>query len=246
MFHVTMVADMETYYANNGILDQALNIVCVRRDYPGVSYVAKIDPHAHMLDEPPLPAPETDQEMTGYVSEEREFDMLGFGAKHEGAAEYYILAAFAKWISDPVALTIENQKHSLPAVKTSMAPPPAKDVAARLPEPPPHRNVLARIVGEKEPSIDGSLRVAKRQPRFPMDPPPPAFVTIVAVRLVPTGGVFAHSLELKPVTKGNELVAQFSIPLKTIVPKLEPGPYRILVFSADEKAAPMDIVIPKQ
>ena len=39
--HVAMVADMPTYYANNGILDNALEVVLVRRDAPGVRLLAK-------------------------------------------------------------------------------------------------------------------------------------------------------------------------------------------------------------
>ena len=55
--HVAMVADMPTYYANNGILDNALEVVLVRRDAAGVRLLAKVDPHAIMLEDTPLPPP---------------------------------------------------------------------------------------------------------------------------------------------------------------------------------------------
>src|SRR4026207_806078 len=134
---VAMVADMPTYYANNGILDNALEGVLVRRDAPGVRFMMKIDPHAIMLADTPLPAPADSRHLQGAVTEERTLDLLGYGAAHPGAAAYHLFAAFSQWVSDSQPLVVEHDvRHpSAPASPLPDVPLPPPPVAPRAPGP---------------------------------------------------------------------------------------------------------------
>lgn len=240
---VTMVADLPTYYANNGILDRALTLICVRRDLPGVGFIALLDPHVIMLPESPLSPPAGDAGAGGYITEKREFDMLAYGGAHAGAAQYYVLAAFAQWVSEPVSLVVEDRRRRRPA--GDLWPAPALSAAAAaLPLPASGPALQVQLSGPPAPGVDGVVREADRPPRSEDDAQPPLFVTTVAVCLTRTGGAFAASHVLQPEPEPGARRARFSIPLRSLSPRLEPGRYRVLVFAGDQRAQPLDCVVP--
>jgi hypothetical protein len=242
---VTMVASMPVYYANDGILDKALNVVLVRRDAPGVRFLAKIDPQALMLPDPPLPPPRVDpMKDPSVVREERTLDPLQYGVTHEGAADYHVFATFANWLTEPEPLTVQHLRCSLPVGPHGHAPSPAPNMQGALPPVPSRRGVVARMSTQGGLRVEGALRTALPSPRFQGEPVSPPFVTLVAIRLAPTGGVAAGSFVVDAREEGPDRVAQFSIPLAQLGTWLQPGTYHVLVFSGDERAAPLSVTIP--
>jgi hypothetical protein len=242
---VTMVANMVVYHANDGILDKALNVVLVRRDGPGVRFLAKIDPQALMLPDRPLPPPRVDPAQDpSRVLEERTLDPLQYGVPHEGAADYHVFATFAHWITEPEPLSIQHARCSLPVDPHGRAPGLSPDQERALPPIPALRSVVARPSTEGDLRIEGAFRTALPHPRFQGEPTPPAFVTLVAVRLAATGGVAAGSFVVDAREEGPDRVARFSIPLTQLGTWLQPGAYQVLVFSGDERAAPLTVNIP--
>ena len=84
-FGVRMEADAATHQAVNGLLDRALEVVLVRRDAPGVRFLTKTDPGGLFLPDPVAPPPLPGMSATARVIEEREFDLLDHGRRHDGA-----------------------------------------------------------------------------------------------------------------------------------------------------------------
>ncbi len=238
----TMVADMKTYSANNGLLDKALDVVLVRRDAPGLRVIAKIDPKVWMRPETLLPpsTPGINLNNAGFIKEERQLDVLGFGATHEGAADYFVLSSFAGWVTQPVPLLVEDKSHSLAAGHTLIAPLLTSDVKKIIPQPPASRGVLFQIKEGPVTRIEGGLRVAVQSSKFPGEKPSAPFVTIVAVRLAPKGGISTGSFLVDADTEGGEYIAQFSIPVTLLTAQPNPGKYLVFVFSSDECAKPLN------
>ncbi len=244
--HATMVADMQTFNANNGILDKALDIALVRRDAPGLQFVAKLDPHVWMEPETPLPPPPpgTDLDNAGFIQEEREFDVLDFGAEHDGAADYYVLASFAGWISQPAPLDVENESHSLVASEAMPAPPLTSDEKITVPSPPDIPGIVVQINEGGLTRIEGGLRLPIKPAKFPDEEASEPFVTIIAVRLAPNGGMSGGSFFVDADFEGMDHVAQFLVPLSFLSPKPDTGNYRVFVFSGDEYAEPLEVEVP--
>jgi hypothetical protein len=243
---VTMIADMQTHYANNGILDKALNVLLVRRDAPGLRLVAKLDPHVIMLPDSPMPPPPpgTDFSRGGFIKEERELDVTGFGGRHDGTADYFVLASFASWISQPMPLSIETNYRRLPAGDAaSLAALPSNE-REKIPSPPSIRGLMARIKTEPELRVEGSLRMAIRPMRFEDDFEFFPFVSIIAAHLVPNGGISTGSFLLDPQKENADFVGQFSIPLNLLAPPPTPGKYQLLVFAGNEYSKPLDFLMP--
>ena len=239
--HVTMVADMPTYYANHGILDDALQIVLVRRDGPGVRLLYKIDPDALMLAPTPL-QPRSDPELdSSRVREQHTYDPKDFDVPHDGAGKYFVFASFATWRTDPEPLTVRHPRHSLPFEPCPRAPVIEAALQATLPPVPIQRDIIARV-HEHRPLIEGSFRAQIERSMYRDDPTPPPFVTIVAVRLAATGGAIARSFIVDAATEGPDYAGQFAIPLAMVGP-LEPGTYDVLVFAGHEQAPPLAVTI---
>ncbi len=242
---VTMVADMQAYTANNGILDTALDLALIRRDGPGLKFISKLDPNVWMEPETPLPPapPGTDPDNAGFINETREFDVLDYGAEHDGAAEYYVLASFAGWISQVAPLAVEDKSHSLPPGDALPAPPLTFEEKVRIIDPPDTPGMAVQI-SDGETHIEGGLRVIKKTPKFPGEQAADPFVTIIIVRLAPAGGMWGGSFSVDFDIKGKDSIAQFSIPFAAVSLHLEPGKYCVFVFSGDESADPLDFQVP--
>ncbi|MGR8931676.1 MAG: hypothetical protein ACU836_13625 [Gammaproteobacteria bacterium] len=241
-----MLADMPTYYANNGILDNALQVILVRRDAPGVGFLAKQDPRGLFYEDDPLPMPSNPEDLQGFIREQRRFELLDYGLEHDGAASYYVFASFARWISEISPLEVIHPQHSLAAQSAELLPPLSPSIQRNIPAPPPQQGVWAHCVGQGDAMrIEGMLRTAKRKPRFLHEVPSPLFISIVAVNLEMKGGASAGSflLDAQQDSHGNH-TAVFSIALSQLAPKLNAGPTRFMVFCGDLKANPVDVHIP--
>lgn len=236
---VAMVADMSTYYANNGIIDNALEVVLVRRDAPGVRLLAKIDPHAIMLPDAPLPPPTSKRDLEGAVAEERTLDLLDYGAQHPGAAAYHVFAAFSRWVSDPQPLVVEHTARHPGA--------PARPLPDDVPRPPirtaPHSLALElRVVkGHGGPFFEGGARWALQPGN---DAPPINHLTLVIAQLAPQGGVSTFCCELDPQLDAGTWAAVFSIPVTKFEPAPKPGPARLLAFCGTHYSRTGDVVLP--
>ncbi len=128
-FHVALAADPAVHRANNGILDRALEVVLVRRDAPGVRYLAKDDPHALMLpdsvmppDAPPLP-PGCESMDPGTFEATLDLALVDGERTHEGSARYYVLASFADAWADPRPLFVDHRRGPLPSPRVPSPPP---------------------------------------------------------------------------------------------------------------------------
>jgi hypothetical protein len=241
-----MIADMETYYANRGNLDKALNVIMVRRDAPGGRCVAKFDPHALMQPDSPMPPPPpgTDLAHGGLIKEERVLDVLGYGARHEGNAEYYVLASFARWLTDPQPLVFEGNSKRLPAGDANSLPSLRSELRKAIPAPPVQSGIAARFKKRPLPSVEGGIRVKMRRGKVQDKQDLNSFLTIIAVHLTPTGGISTGSFLLKGRREGESLAAQFSIPLSLLSPQPQSGNYRLLLFAGDEFSSPVDAQLP--
>lgn len=245
LVQVLMVADLPTHLANKGIPDTALDIVMVRRDGPGVGLVSTLDPSAIMLPDEPLPPPPpgTDLENAGFISESRTFDILGFDAEHDGAADYFVFASFAGRLSSLHTLSIIHPSHRLPDSDFPQAPGVPFDTGETPVPPPIAPGVVARLSNGEEMKVDGALRIERSASPFSDTEFPPAFVTVLAVRVDANGGVSGASFTVPAEVDGNEYVGAFSIPLSRLAPELEPGNYFLLVFSGNHQAKHINVVI---
>lgn len=243
---VRMEADLSVYHANNGILDRALEVVLVRRDMPGIGFMAKTDPDILFVPEPPLDRT-TDANTLTQVSEERRFSLLDHGARHDGAARYFVFGSFAGAVSPVYPMEVRHASHS---VGPGDARPVSRQTPAllqALPPPPPERGIRARQSKAHPGRIEGILRTPFRMPLMRGDAAPPPYVTIAAVRLDAHGGVSAASFLLDPKTDGVDFVARFSFALADLAPPLADRPpcaLRIMVFSGDYQAPAFQIDAP--
>lgn len=240
---VTMTADALVYYSNNGILDRALQVVLVRRDAAGVGFLAKTDPRALLLPEAPLPVPPDVASLKGMVREQREFRLTDYGASHDGAASYFVLATFARWAGEPLPMEIDHVERSVGAGEALPVPPRTPGTERLFASRPRAQGVWAGIVDGPPQRIDGALRVPFRLPRFRGGVASGPSVTVVAWQPGNEGRTAALSLQLEPRSEGTDYVAAFSIPLERLAPRLAPGPARAWVFSGDHRCAPFDFEV---
>lgn len=240
---VTMCADMAIYYANNGIIDRALQVVLVRRDAPGVGMLAKTDPKALWLPEPPLHAPPGVQDLPGEVSEHREFRLDDYDVRHDGAARYFVLGTFARWAAGPLPMEIAHPGRSVGAGDAGPAPPRTPRTERLFASRPLAPGVFAAAVQGPPQRIDGALRVPFSLPRFRGDAAHGPWVTVVVWQPSASGPVAALSQRLEPRTEGTDHVAAFSIEVERLAPRLDPGRARAWVFSGDHVGAPIDFEV---
>jgi hypothetical protein len=239
---VTVDADARAYWDNQGVLDEALQILLVRRDRPGLLSVAKIDPGAMTLPAPPLPGRPSEKDLsrdTSRVSQVKVYDVLAYGREHRGAAEYFVLAAFADAWAGPARLKVVD-----PA--GPMAPEQREADLIEAPpwkEPIPATHGLAVRIGELagHPAVFGTFRTsATRSERG--EP----FVTIVLARLCPKGGTLQRQFRLTSARDRNDVWGGFAVPLSALdsINPLPLGRYALFTFVGDESAAVNVVQIP--
>lgn len=240
---VTMCADMATYYATNGIIDRALQVVLVRRDAPGVGFMAKTDPKALWLPEPPLHTPADVNSLPGQVSEQREFRLTDYDARHDGAASYFVLGTFALWASEPQPMEIDHPDRSVGAGDAWPAPQRTPLTERLFASRPRSRGIWAGAVDGPPQRIDGAMRVPFKLPRFRGDVAFGPWVTVLVWQPSTTGLVAALSQQLEPRSEGMDHVAAFSVDVGRLAPRLAPGRARAWVFSGDHISAPIDFEV---
>jgi hypothetical protein len=236
---VTLDADARTYWDNQGILDQALSIVLVRRDRPGLMAVAKVDPSAMMMPPSPLPGRPSDEALardSARVTEQKSYDVLAYGRQHPGAADYFVVAAFADAWAGPVRLRVTDPSSSHgPTPDVSGLVAAAAQAEAQNPAIPSSPAVVVRL-GEHggKAAIVGGFRA-------PSDKLPNPFITLLLANLRPTGGTLVRQFRL-PVRQDNtDLVGGFAVPLSALdTPNPAPaaGRYALFAFVGDQAAAP--------
>ena len=240
-------ADPELHRALDGALDQALDVVLVRRDLPGVRFVTTFDPRALDVTIPPLPPGAPPQPTPGAVSpgvfrEDRTFDLHDHGAAHLGSADYYVFAAFATAYTDPRPMRVEHPSVVLPGWSFQELP-EARETSDTMVMPPATHAVMASYrLDDAGPRVVGAIRCQARA--VVGSTPSPPFLTVVVIHRRPHGGVSAASFVAPPYLRDGDHVGMFSIPLAAVLPEDRPGPCRILVFCGDELSAPLDAVLP--
>lgn len=240
-FGVRMEADAATHQAVNGLLDRALEVVLVRRDAPGVRFLTKTDPGGLFLPDPVAPPPLPGMSATARVIEEREFDLLDHGRRHDGAATYFAFACFADAISDARAIEVVHGRTQLPPGDAPPLAPLAPSHAQALIALLPHRpGLVARLVARDGLRLEGSVTCAPPANRFGLPPPRTGFVTVVAIHRGPRGGVSARSFQLASPFHDGWATDAFSLPIAELFPELT-APAQLLVFSGDLAPARLDL-----
>jgi hypothetical protein len=244
LVHVTMVADMAIYNANNGILDKAMEVVMVRRDAPGILKIAKLDPHAIMQPDIPLPPPVPGKEPSGFIKEERILDILAYGgAGAQGAADYFVVGVFAGSLSDPHQTSIDDTYRRPPAVDVKIAPPSAADTGKSLLSAIPDHGIVSQPKERPVAGVEGAFLIRQPTGILAGEKPPTAFVTIVAARRDPHGGVSCGTFLVDTTDDQLNRTGHFFIPFKMLTPEPPPGRYRILVFAGDYQAASFEMEV---
>jgi hypothetical protein len=244
---VTLDANARTYWDNQGILDQALSIVLVRRDRPGLMTVAKVDPSAMVMPPSPLPDRPSDEALArdgARVTEQKSYDVLAYGRQHPGAADYFVVATFADAWAGPVRLGVTDPSGPLaptPDVSGLAAATAQAQGQAENPAIPSSPAVVTRL-GEQggKPAIVGGFRV-------PADKGPDPFVTLLLANLRTTGGTLVRQFRLPARQDNADLVGGFAVPLSALdTPNPSPaaGRYVLFAFVGDQAAVPTIVDLP--
>jgi hypothetical protein len=196
-----------------------------------------VDPYLHMLPSPPRPGRPSERkldESSESITRKEAADLLGYGRKHGGSAEYFVLAAFSDSWHGPGRMRFTDP--SGPREPDTLEPIPASDWS----EPPPTgRGVVARLVWlNGKVAVVGGFRVAAA----PVDSQPP-FLSIVLARLRSTGGVVTGQVGLPARREQDEVLGSFKVfvqDLRLARGELEPGKYALFAFVGAE-AAPVHV-----
>jgi hypothetical protein len=230
---ITMTADMETYRRTDGILDDALTVIAVRRDRPAVRMVAKLDPRALMM--PNTPLPPMDPSIGGRISEQRVLDLNGFGLSHPGQAEYFIVAGFADAVSEVQRLRITHQDAILPAPPCATLARAEQALRNRYAAP-GRQGLQVDVSTGALPAVAGVLR----QPAARGAP----FLCIIALPRSSMHEASAAVFQLPAERSGEDNLAWFQVPLSRLVPAPTSGRWTVLVFAGDERSGAIDVLIP--
>lgn len=236
---IEMGADVRTYWDNDGILDKALSVAIVRRDAPGLRFLEKIDPHALMLPDEPLPGRPSDVELDadpGMVCETKQLDAHA-GHSAAGAGEYFVTAAFSKWWGGLRSLRVEDPTGSvLPGSLLTQGPGdrPWPTEAPASPRTPQirlgrHNRQALLYVPIQTPATDPGVTAA-RGPHTTSA----RWLTLLGFNLGTRGGACGglFALEADLHTSANQ--HEVAIPLSTLAPRAEPGRWVFLAFVGSE------------
>ena len=243
---VEMTADARTYWDNQGILDNALTVALVRRDRPGLQFLAKVDREAIMSPESVLPGRPADADLdadTSVTVEEKTLDARG-GSVDAGAAEYFVIAAFSKWWVMPGRLRIQDSQGRVRAFPDRPRPIDTRlDRRARREQTP----IGLSITKDR---VDGRavLRASLRGPRSagPHDTvasrPEKPWLTVLGFHLRERGGA---SGGLFALGERNGVVGEVDavVPFSALTPAVNGGRWIFFAFVGDESSAPTEILL---
>jgi hypothetical protein len=201
--------------------------------------VAKIDPAAHMLPNNPLPGRPRDEELdksSGWTVERHNYDLLGYGRRHPGAADYFVLGTFSDACTDPIKLRITDPRGPMPPEPDDLN---LKTAAPGGDTPPDSRGVAARLDWlDGRVTVTGAFRVAADAAG---EPAPVASIVVAYLR--PTGGVILGQVWVPHTQERDDLVGSFQLPvagLRRSGSELTAGRYALYVFVGNE-AAPVRV-----
>ena len=237
---VTLDADARTYWDNQGILTDALDILLVRRDRPGMLAVAKLDPAAMMLPSPPLVGRPSDKKLAEDMSrviENENYDVLAYGRRHDGAAEYFVVASFADAWAGPIRLRVVDPAGPLALDESETNPAPAAPSPKCMP--PAAHGMFARV----EKISDSSAVIGAFRTNAAKNAEPRPFASIVMARLQPKGGTFAGQFRLVFTQDKNDIIGSFAVPIAALNPPPSPGRYVLFAFVGDESTTPTIVEI---
>ncbi len=232
---VAIAADPRTYWDNNGIIDEALRVIFVRTDGPGMLGIATVPRDAHMLPNTPLRGRPSDEELdhdTARIMEKLDYDLLAHGRTHDGSADYVAIATFSDAWYGPVKVRLTDPTG--PKVTNSFDLEPKN--ASPWDEPAPsRRGVVARLAWvDGHVAVVGGYRVATGT-----DDPAP-FLSLLIVQLRPTGGVVNGQLWLPFTEEKGDWFGSFKVVVHELRsasgPDLEPGNYALFAFVGSEGA----------
>ena len=240
---VSLDADARTYWDNQGVIDEALQIMLVRTDRPGLLFVAKSDPAAMMQPSSPLPGRPSVEELArspAHVVQKNSYDVLAYGRQHRGAAEYFVVAAFSDAWSGPTRLkVVDLDGPMVPEQREADLP-----LANQWNEPIPAGHGVSVKIGEiaGHPAVFGAFRTnaAKHDGGVP-------FATIVLARLGPTGGTLQRQFRLAYTRDKEDVIGGFVVPLSTLDElnqSVGPGRYVVFAFVNGESAPTSLVQIP--
>lgn len=234
-FDVVLEADARTYWDTQGVLDDALEILLIRRDSPGLTTVSKVDPAAAMFPPTSLPGRPSDHELARSrerITQRRHYDLLAHGRQHEGSAEYFVVATFAGAWDGPYPLRVMDPGGSKAEEQVPARLPVAGPSDAR---PPDHPSLIADVRKQgSRLAIHGGFRVTAKAE----DTTQPFLSVLMAPRRG-TERIFARQFGVQTVRNREDLVGTFVVPLDDITAPDAPasaGSYVFVVSVKDQFA----------
>lgn len=241
---VTMVADARTYWDNQGLIDEALQVIVVRRDSPGLMAIASTDPAAIMQPTPALPGRPSDEAMArdqSRITQQKQFDLAPYVRPRAGASAYFVVSTFSDAWAGP---------YSLKVVDSAGRPMSSADGtgiignAEAWTEP----TLATRGVAIRMDNVVGTLAVVGSfRAGAANTEKPEMFATIVLAPLRPKGGLLSGQFRLLAKHQGDDVVGGFAVPLSMLVSrdtKPDPGRYVLFAFVGDEAAKARVFQIP--
>jgi hypothetical protein len=249
---IDVEADMHTEGALGGFLIEAVWLVLVRQDRPGVFFSGAYNPHeigypedrgAGMASSSP-PPPRDPRDSSGQMVEYN----LGHGFVDRGSGRYFLLGSFAKWWAAPQMIHISDPGGPAPVDER---PVPVAATAVAPPFVPPSQPILE--IGE----LGGRhfLRV-KLPPPAPAAHPSSAakgvkpFFTIVGFHLQNHGGavgrVFTPHVPAGATPGAIEATISFASFDRDRMNRREiSGNWAFLLFNGDQASEPLTVTLAK-
>lgn len=234
---VEIAANRRTYWDTNSIIDEALSVVFVRSDRPGMVAIAKIPPNAYMLPNTPLGDRPSDKELDDpsvRIVEKMDYDLLAYGRTHVGAADYFVIAAFSDAWQGPTRVRITSPAGPKSVDGSDLGP---KNASLGYDPAPSRRGVFARLAWvDGRVAVVGSFRVAAGAD--PIIPAP--FLSVVIARLQTTGGIVAGQMWVPWARDQDEWIGNFKVPVQDLRlargKELDRGNYALFAFVGTEVA----------
>lgn len=238
---VTMRADMRTYWDNNGIIDKALTVAMVRRDRPGLRFLAKIDPKAIMLPDAPLIGRPSDAELDAApatITEVKTLDGAASLSAEQGAADYFVTAAFSRWWGGLKLIRITAQDDRLEPPTTLEPGPTGQPWSMRKGTDPAAVLQLEGLGRGCRLVVPVSAGTLARSGSESVD-----WLTVVGFKLGTTGGACGGLYGLPVERKAAADRMEVLIPLAALAPMPDVGRWLFLAFIRCDMLPPQEILI---
>lgn len=249
---IDVEADVRTDDALGGSLIDAVSLVLVRQDRPGVFSSAAYNPHEIGYPEErgvgrasSSPPPHRDsRDSSGQMVEYN----LGHGVVDRGSGRYFLLGGFAKWWAAPQVIHISDPDGPAPV---DDRPVPVAATAIAPPFVPPSRPILelGELVGRHflRVKLPPAARGAHAAPAEKAGRP---FFTIVGFHLQNHGGtvgrVFTPQVPAGSASAGIEATVSFvSLDRDRMNRREISGNWVFLLFNGDQASEPLTVTLTK-